>query len=104
MNPASDPSNLPSLPCPFSRHRSHELAGNKSSIVKLSLDEPDTWPNHIFENSRYATFIWHKNEEKMSLLTYGYGMSKFRKQKCDSPHMFLDKITAYITKNQEHNS
>ena len=104
MNPASDPANLPSLPCPFSRHRSHELAGNKSSIIRLSLDEPERWPNYIYENSRHATFIWHQNEERMLLLTYGLGMSKFRKQKCDGPEMFLDKIKDYIIKNQEQKS
>ena len=105
MNPASDPANLPSLPCPYSRHRSNELGGHKSSTVRLSLDEPDKWPNFIFENSRYAIFIWHQKEEKMALLSCGLGMSKrFRKQKCNSAEMFLDKIKFYIIKNQEQKS
>jgi len=105
MNPASDPANLPSLPCPFSRHRSRLLAGHVSSTIKLSLDEPERWPNQIFENSRYAIFIWHQSDNKMLLLSCGLGMSKkFRKQKCDGPEMFLDKIKSYIIKNQEQKS
>ena len=41
----------------------------------------------------------------MLLLSCGLGMSKkFRKQKCDSAEMFLNKIKFYIIKNQEQNS
>ena len=93
----NDPANLYSLPVPFSRKFEQDLGGHKSTTIKLSLDDPGTWPNHIFENSRFAIFIWHHSEGKMLLLARGLGMpKKFRKQACTSAEQFLDKINKYI--------
>jgi len=93
-----DPSNLYSLEVPFSRKREQTLAGDTSTTIKISLDDPAKWPNCIFENSRYAIFIWHQAEQKMLLLSCGLGMSKkFRKQQCRTAEQFLSKINNYIT-------
>ena len=90
---------VPGIGAPFSRQREHELAGHKSTTIRLSLDDPGTWPNYIFENSRFAIFIWHQNEGKMLLLARGLGMpKKFRKQACTSAEQFLDKINKYLNK------
>jgi len=94
----TDPNNLYSLAVPFSRKRESELYGHKSTTVRFSLDDPDKWPNCIFENSRHAIFIWHQCDNSMVLLCCGSGMSrKFRKQPCKSAEQFLDKINRYIT-------
>lgn len=97
----NDPSNLYSLAVPFSRKREQTLGGHTSTTIKFSLDDPGKWPNYIFENSRYAIFIWHHNEQKMLLLSCGLGMNKkFRKQSCKTAEQFLDKINAYIKTHQ----
>lgn len=94
----SDPSNIYSLEVPFSRKREQTLANNTSTTIKISLDDPAQWPNYIFENSRYAIFIWHQSEQKMLLLSCGLGMNKnFRKQQCKTAAQFLGKIRNYIT-------
>ncbi len=94
----NDPSNLYSLAVPFSRKREQTLADNTSTTtIRISLDDPAKWPNYIFENSRYAIFIWHQTEQKMILLSCGLGMSKkFRKQQCKTAEQFIDKINNYI--------
>ena len=94
----NDPANLYSLPVPFSRKREQTLGFQTSTTIKISLDDPAKWPNYIFENSRYAIFIWHQTEQKMLLLSCGLGMNKkFRKQQCKTAAQFLDKINAYIS-------
>lgn len=93
----NDPRNLYSLEVPFSRKREQTLGNHTSTTIRFSLDDPDKWPNYIFENSRYAIFIWHQNEQKMLLLFCGLGMNKkFRKQACTSAEQFLNKINRYI--------
>ena len=85
------------ISAPFSRMRDSKLGDHVSTTVRLSLDNPDRWPNHIYENSRYATFIWHHSDNKMHLISCGLGMSKkFRKQNCDTYDMFCMKINKYI--------
>ena len=68
QNHLNDPGNLYSLEVPFSRKREQTLAGNTSTTIKISLDDPAKWPNYIFENSRYAIFIWHQAEQTKSHL------------------------------------
>lgn len=98
-NHLNDPGNLYSLEVPFSRKYEQTLAGRTSTTIKISLDDPAEWPNYIFENSRYAVFIWHQTEQKMLLLSSGLGMDrKFRKQQCKTAEQFLEKINAYITR------
>ena len=55
----NDPANLYSLPVPFSRKFERELAGHKSTTIKISLDDPGRWPNYIFENSLYFATIFN---------------------------------------------
>ena len=100
---AEDPRNVSAINAPFSRASCSNLGGNMSHIVKLSLDDPDTWINCIYENSRYATFIWHTHDDKVTLISSGLGMSKFRKQKAKSLAEFYKKINKYISYNVEFN-
>jgi len=92
--------NVPGVNAPFSRIRSHVLADRESFALKVSLDDPKTWMNCIFENSRFATFMWHKDDDsKVSLIAKGLNMGKFRKQKAANIHAFIDKVNAYIAQN-----
>ena len=85
------------IDAPYSRMRDSKLGDYVSTTVRLSLDDPEKWPNHIYENSRYATFIWHHSDNKMQLISCGLGMPrKFRMQKCDTYDMFCIKINKYL--------
>ena len=96
---SSDPLNLPGIDAPYSRVSESELAGRQSVVVRLSLDHPDTWPNCIYENSRFATFIWHKYDNKLCLIASGMNTEKFRQQKCLSLDQLALKINKYIHKH-----
>ena len=100
---SEDPRNVESINAPFSRASASNLGNSMSHIVKLSLDDPDKWCNSIYENSRYATFIWHTHDNKVTLISSGLGMSKFRKQTAKSLAEFYKKINKYISYNVEFN-
>ena len=97
---SSDPLNLPDIDAPYSRASQSELAGRQSVVVRLSLDHPDTWPNCIYENSRFATFIWHKYDNKVCLIASGMNTLKFRQQQCMSMDQLASKINKYIHKHK----
>jgi hypothetical protein len=90
--------NVPGVDAPYSRIRSIELAGRESFALRVSIDHPYQWVNSIFENSRCATFMWHKSEGKMLLVTANHRMGKFRKQNCKSMDEFCSKVNTYLTK------
>ena len=94
----SDPLNITAINAPYSRVRSIELAGRESFALRVSMDDPDKWINSIYENSRFATFIWHKSEGKMLLVTANHRMGKFRKQGCRSMDEFTTKVNTYLAK------
>ena len=94
----TDRLNVPGVNAPYSRVRSIELAGRESFALRLSIDDPDKWVNCIYENSRFATFMWHKFEGKMLLVTANNRMGKFRKQNCKSMDEFCTKVNTYLAK------
>lgn len=94
----TDRLNVPGVDAPYSRVRSIELADRESFALRVSLDDPDRWINCIYENSRFATFMWHKSEGKMLLVTKNHRMGKFRKQNCKSMDEFCTKVNTYLLK------
>lgn len=94
----TDPLNVSTIDAPFSRERSIELAGRLSITAKISKTDPEQWPNSIYENSAYATFIYHTDDSKMLLVSSGMNMPKFRQQPCKSLAEFHTKINKYLAK------
>ena len=90
--------NVSGVNAPYSRIRSIELAGRESFALRVSIDDPSKWMNHIYENSRFATFMWHKTDNKMLLVASSHRMGKFRQQSCKSMDQFCAKVNAYLAK------
>ena len=75
------------------------LGGKPSIAIKISLDDPLTWNNKIFENSRYLTFMLQSeaNRSNLELISKNYEIKqKFRKYKAKNTDAAIVKINNYI--------
>jgi hypothetical protein len=71
--------------------------GTDSIIIKLSLDEKDTWFNNIFMNSRFL-MIHLFMDGTMELFSKSHQIKhKFRKTKFKSPEDATNKINKFIS-------
>lgn len=88
---------------PFLSIKLATLGGiERASIMFLiCLDHPDTWPNKIMENSRYARFSAESPENKLQMFSGGYLLAKFRKCKVDSVEAIAGKLIKWIDQNKE---
>ena len=85
---------------PFINAYKSTLGGpqNVSVLVKLSLDEKNTWMNNIFENSRYAHFhVTRPNVIEMFQRSYKI-KTKFRKTRAKSIDDVVSKINDWAKK------
>lgn len=68
---------------------------NASLFVKASLQSKNDWDGGIFHNSQYAIFSLHA-DNKLTLISSGLNMPKFRKCKVKSLKHAAEKIVAYF--------
>lgn len=69
---------------------------NASIIIKLSLDQKETWINGIFQNSRFSMFSL--NENKLEQFAKCSKLSKFRKSTIKSNDDVVTKIVSWSSK------
>lgn len=70
-------------------------ADKASLFVKASLQSKNDWNYGIFHNSQYAIFSLH-SDDKLTLISSGMNMPKFRKCKVKSLQHAAEKIVAYF--------
>ena len=76
-----------------------KLGGTPTIFIEVSLDPKDTWPNNIFENSRYLRFSIEPDpkQSNIELFTKSHKIfKKFRKQKGKTIKEIINKINKYI--------
>ena len=66
-----------------------------SLCVKASLQSKNDWKNGILHNSQYAIFFLD-SDDKLTLISSGLDMPKFRKCKVKSLQHAAEKIVAYF--------
>jgi len=98
------------LNAPYSRTSTATYPGSEYRraqgiiIVRLSLDERETWENGIFENSRWAQ-IGLSNKGTMEMPYHGLGKGKgMRKAKFKSADDAVRKINTWIQKSNLTNN
>lgn len=69
---------------------------NASVMIKLSLDEKETWINGIYENSRFSMFSL--NNGKLEQFAKCSKLSKFRKSTIKSNDDVVSKIVSWSQK------
>ncbi len=87
------------IKAPFIKTMVSTLGGKPSIAIKISLDDPLTWNNKIFENSRYLTFMLQSeaNRSNLELISKNYEIKqKFRKYKAKNTDAAIVKINNYI--------
>ena len=67
-----------------------------SIIIKVGLDERDTWINGIFQNSRHAMFSIH-GDMKLEMFTC-WSVPKFRKCSVNGVDAIIRKLTLWTEK------
>ena len=72
------------------------LGGHTSIIIKLSLDQKETWMNGIFQNSRFSMFSL--NENKLEQFAKHHQVTKFRKSTIKSNQDGINKIVSWSQK------
>jgi hypothetical protein len=65
-------------------------------IIKISLDDKDTWVNGIYHNSRYSMF--HLNGGKLEQFSRNHKLPKFRKATIKSVDDVANKILNWVNK------
>lgn len=81
------------LPCAITVY---ELVKGKVGIgISISLDQRDTWINGIFENSRYAKFMFSCDTGKLEQIS-GHSVNKFRKATIKTDEDVVRKLLAWI--------
>jgi hypothetical protein len=84
---------------PFIKTMISTLGGKPSIAIKISLDDPKEWPNKIFENSRYLTFMLESEagRSNLELISKNYEIKqKFRKYHAKSTEAAIIKINNFI--------
>lgn len=71
------------------------LGDSPSVCFKISRQTKSDWPYNIFHNSDYGIFMLH-GDEKLTLLSSGLGMGKFRKCKVKSVGDVAAKLVKYF--------
>jgi hypothetical protein len=71
-------------------------AERASIIIKLTLDDEDTWVNGIYHNSRYSMF--HLNGGKLEQFSRNHKLPKFRKATIKSVDDVANKILNWVNK------
>lgn len=72
-------------------------AGKKPSIfINLSLDDKSDWPNGIWHNSRYGSFVLHGDGNSIELSHKHFSLPKFRKSKYKTTKDIVAKINKWI--------
>lgn len=69
---------------------------NASVMIKLSLDEKETWINGYFENSRFSMFSL--NNGKLEQFAKHHQLSNFRKSTIKSNDDVVSKIVSWSSK------
>jgi len=67
-----------------------------SIIIKISLDDKNTWSNGIYHNSRYSMF--HLNGGKLEQFSRNHVLPKFRKATIKSVDDVANKILNWVNK------
>lgn len=81
------------LPCGVTVH---ELVKGKVGVgISISLDQRDTWVNGIFENSRYAKFMFSCDKGKLEQLG-SWKVNKFRKATIKTDEDVVRKLLTWI--------
>lgn len=90
--------NLKVSTIPFSSVELSTLGGPEraSILIKISLDNKDTWVNGIYHNSRYSMFSI--NGGKIEQFAKCHSLPKFRKCSVKSMDDVMDKIQKWIAK------
>ena len=92
-------SNLKPYPLPHIGGHVSTLGGasRPSILLSASLDEKSTWPNGIYENSKYGNFyIGH--DGTMEMTSGHYRLPKFRKTKIKNTHDIITKLHIWAEK------
>ena len=76
------------------------LGPSESVFYHVSCDDPKTWQNGIFHNSRYG--IFHLKTEggklKVELTSKGLGTEKFRKATVKTEQHAINKVLEWMGK------
>ena len=94
------PADCPTINAPFVQFSSIDLTGDGGTIfVSVSLDHPHTWPNNIYENSRFLKM--KIADGKLSCVCKSGRLPTFRKVKTSGPKETVSKLNRYISKVEE---
>ena len=89
------------LQVPFLNVKHTSLGAQSSYAMFISLEDKSEWPNTIYNNSTYFTFMWYTPDSSLQLLSSGLPFelrksNKFRKTRARSVEEVVQKIAKYI--------
>ena len=75
------------------------LEGNATTFVSVSLEARHSWPNGIFENSRYLRFVLR--DGSLQCIAKSYKLPTFRKTKAATADEVVAKVNRYLDRYYE---
>ena len=91
------PADSPEINAPFVQFSTIDLTGDGGTVfITVSLDHHNTWPNGIFENSRFLKL--KIADGKLSCVSKSGRLPTFRKVKAANPQETVSKLNKWIDK------
>jgi hypothetical protein len=87
------------LQCSWFREMLITLEGQGTTFLDLSLEANHSWPNGIFQNSRYLQLV--VRDGAVQCISKSYRLPTFRKCKASTPEQVVRVVNRYLDRVSE---
>jgi hypothetical protein len=87
------------LQCSWFREMLITLEGQGTTFLDLSLEAHHSWPNGIFQNSRYLQLV--VRDGAVQCISKSYRLPTFRKCKASTPEQVVRVVNRYLDRVSE---
>ena len=85
--------------CAWFREMLITLEGRATTFLDLSLEARHSWPNEIFQNSRFLQLV--VRDGAVRCITKSYKLPTFRKCKANTPEQVVRVVNRYLDRVAE---
>lgn len=82
------------LQCSWFREMLISLEGRSTTFLDISLEASHSWPNGIFQNSRYLQLVLR--DGAVQCISKSYRLPTFRKSKASTPEDVVRVVNRYL--------
>ena len=87
------------LHCSWFREMLITLEGRGTTFLDISLEASHSWPNGLFQNSRYLQLVLR--DGAVQCISKSYKLPTFRKSKASTPEQVVRVVNRYLDRVAE---